>query len=277
MTPDATRRCTLLLVDDEEANLDLLEAFLRGDGYASLVRTSDARRALPLLEEHAPDLVLLDLHMPHRSGFEVLEEIRARTPPGDYLPVLVLTADVTSGARERALSGGARDFLTKPFDVTEVLLRVRNLLETRVLHREERAARAAAEAAAARAALLAEVSRALGASLDCATGLAQLARRAVPLLGDLCVVELLRDGVLAPAGVAHADPAREAALRAALAPVPAAGHPLAELFRGERARVLPGALGDDSGGSGLRALPPALLPGATLVAPLRAAGRPVGG
>lgn len=140
--------CTILLVDDEEANLDLLEAFLLGEGYHSLVRTSDARQALPLFEAHAPDLVLLDLHMPFRSGFEVLSDLLEHTPTGDYLPVLVLTADITSEAKERALSGGARDFLIKPFDAVEVLLRVRNLLETRLLYRTQQDARRRAEALA---------------------------------------------------------------------------------------------------------------------------------
>lgn len=139
---------TILLVDDEEANLDLLEAFLLAEGYRSLVRTSDARQAVPLFEAHEPDLVLLDLHMPFRTGHEVLHDLRERTPPGDYLPVLVLTADITPEARERALSGGARDFLTKPFDAGEVLLRVHNLLETRSLYRRQQEARHRAEALA---------------------------------------------------------------------------------------------------------------------------------
>lgn len=135
MTPDAVAGCTLLLVDDEDANLDLLEGCLSAEGFERLVRTTDPREVPALLAAHRPDLVLLDLHMPHRSGFEVLREIRELTPPGDYLPVLVLTADVTPEAKERALSSGARDFLTKPFDVVEVGLRVRNLLETRLLYR----------------------------------------------------------------------------------------------------------------------------------------------
>ena len=272
MTPDAVRGCTVLLVDDEEANLDLLEAFLRSDGYTSLVRTADARRAVPLLEEHGADLVLLDLHMPHRSGFQVLEEVRARTAPGEYLPVLVLTADATADAKERALSGGANDFLIKPLFGTEVLLRVRNLLETRVLHRQERAARAAAEAAAARAALLAEASRVLGASLDSATALAQLARLVVPRLADACVVELAAGGGFVPAAAAHADPEREAALRAAPAPAEGATHPLADLLRGERATQLPWALEYGAAGSGH-----SLGPGATLAAPFRSAGGVAGG
>jgi signal transduction histidine kinase len=149
------RECTLLLVDDEEANLDLLEALLGEAGYARLVRTTDPLEVMSLAAEHAPDLVLLDLHMPHRNGLTVLADLCAATPEGEYRPVLVLTADITTEARERALVLGARDFVTKPFDATEVLLRVENLLDARVLHVNERRARERAELAEARAALLA--------------------------------------------------------------------------------------------------------------------------
>ena len=115
---DGVLGCTLLLVDDEEANLDLLEVLLNAEGYDNLVRTSDARQAMPLWERHAPDLVLLDLHMPHRDGFAILRDIRERTAPDDFRPVLVLTADATPEAKERALSTGAKDFLNKPIDAT---------------------------------------------------------------------------------------------------------------------------------------------------------------
>jgi signal transduction histidine kinase/DNA-binding NarL/FixJ family response regulator len=194
MTADALHGATLLLVDDEEANLDLLEALLDSEGYRRLVRCGDARRAVDLVERTRPDIVLLDLHMPFRSGFEVLADIRARTPPGEYLPVLVLTADVTPEARERALREGARDFVTKPFDAVEVLLRVHNLLETRVLYGLQHRARRAAEAAEARATLLADASRVLGASLDRATPMAQLAHLLVPRLADGCAIDVAESG-----------------------------------------------------------------------------------
>lgn len=145
------RECVLLLVDDEPANLDLLEALLEGDGYTRLVRTTDPRQVAALSRAHEPDLVLLDLHMPHRHGLDVLADLVADTPEGDYRPVLVLTADATLEARDKALVLGARDFVTKPFDATEVLLRVENLLDTRVLHRAERTLRERAEMAEARA------------------------------------------------------------------------------------------------------------------------------
>lgn len=193
MTAGDLRAATLLLVDDEEANLDLLEALLASEGYDRLVRCGDARHAVALVEETRPDLVLLDLHMPYRSGFEVLADIRARTPAGEYLPVLVLTADVTPEARERALREGARDFVTKPFDAVEVLLRVHNLLETRVLYGLQARARRAAEAAEARATLLADASRALASSLDGATPLAGLAAVLVPRLADGAAIERADD------------------------------------------------------------------------------------
>ena len=195
--PDLTAS-TILLVDDEEANLDLLEDLLRRRGFERIVRTSDARQAVALVETERPDLVLLDLHMPFRSGFEVLADMGARTPPDEYLPVLVLTADVTFAAKQRALNEGAHDFVTKPFVNAEVLLRVRNLLHTRALYRSERAAREAAERAARRTALLAEASSVLGASSDTHTALAQLARLLAPGFADHCAIDLLggSDGAL---------------------------------------------------------------------------------
>jgi signal transduction histidine kinase len=184
-----TTACTILLVDDEVANLDLLETVLRPRGYERLVRVSDAREAVATFVATRPDLVLLDLHMPHRTGFDVLADLGAHVPDGEFVPVLVLTADVTAPARDRALASGAHDFVTKPFDRSEVLLRVRNLLRTRLLHLDERRAREAAERVAARDRLLADASRLLDASLDGATALEQLAGRLVPELADACTVE----------------------------------------------------------------------------------------
>src|SRR5262249_7002028 len=81
-----------------------------------------------------PDILLLDMHMPGLSGFDVMERLRELIGPGTYLPILVLTADISPAIKQRALACGAKDFLTKPFDLTEVVLRIRNLLETRFLH-----------------------------------------------------------------------------------------------------------------------------------------------
>jgi signal transduction histidine kinase len=124
----------ILIVDDEPANVRVLERMLGRAGYTDLVGTTDAREAVPLYLARRPDAILLDLHMPHLDGFAVMEALRPHLPEDDYLPILVLTADVTPAAKQRALSGGAKDFLTKPFDQTELLLRLRNLLETRLLY-----------------------------------------------------------------------------------------------------------------------------------------------
>ena len=125
----------ILIVDDQEANVRLLEAILRRGAPGTEVRsTTEARETLGLFTAFQPDLVLLDLHMPHVDGLTLLGQLLESIPPETYLPVLVLTADVTTEAKRQALGRGARDFLTKPFDPTEVLLRIRNLLETRALH-----------------------------------------------------------------------------------------------------------------------------------------------
>lgn len=190
---------TILLVDDEEANLDLLEAVLEAEGYTSLVRVGDPRTIMRVMADRPPDVVLLDLHMPHHHGLEVLQQLQATLPPDEFLPVLILTADATPATKERALRAGAHDFLTKPFDTLEVALRVENLLETRLLYGEQRRARVAAEEAEARAALLAEWSRRLGASLDATTALAQLPGLLVPRWGDACVVTGASDSLVATA------------------------------------------------------------------------------
>lgn len=127
---------TVLIVDDEVANVRLLERMLQEAGYQRVISTLDPTHALGLYVEHQPDLLLLDLHMARMDGFKVLEQFRRLVPPETFFPILVLTADVTVAARERALSSGASDFLTKPFDRTEVLLRCKNLLYTRILHRQ---------------------------------------------------------------------------------------------------------------------------------------------
>ncbi|MGV3710173.1 MAG: putative bifunctional diguanylate cyclase/phosphodiesterase [Gemmatimonas sp.] len=124
----------VLIVDDEPVNVRLLERMLISEGFTSLRCTTDSREVPSLIESFKPDLILLDLQMPHIDGFGILCHLQATTPPGEFRPVLVLTADATKETKLRALTGGAKDFVTKPFDRTEVLARVRNLLETRFLH-----------------------------------------------------------------------------------------------------------------------------------------------
>ena len=131
---ETMRDARILVVDDAEPVVEILCEILGLEGYRDVVPIVDPHEALREVERLEPDLVLLDLHMPGLNGFEVMAEINARFGPLTYLPVLVLTADLTPEARPRALMSGAKDFLTKPFDSSEVVVRVRNLLETRLLH-----------------------------------------------------------------------------------------------------------------------------------------------
>ncbi len=122
----------ILVVDDEEDNVRVLAQMLRWAGYSRLECTSDPFQAVALFEANAPDLVLLDLHMPKLDGFGVMA--RLHVEHGDWIPILILTGDLDQDVRERALAAGGRDFVTKPFDVGEVLQRIKNLLEARHLH-----------------------------------------------------------------------------------------------------------------------------------------------
>lgn len=125
---------TILIVDDEPSNVALLQRTLERIGFSRLYATTDPTRVEEFLSKRQPDLILLDLHMPERDGFEILKSIPQALPKDEYLPILVLTADSTPEAKHRALNLGAKDFLHKPLDLLEVTLRVRRLLETRHLH-----------------------------------------------------------------------------------------------------------------------------------------------
>ena len=131
------RQARILIVDDQQANIDLLRRMLEHDGYAVVESTTDSASVVPMCAQSPPDLLILDLHMPDPDGFEVLAQLKPWFE-GRWFPVLVVTADVTTEAKQRALSGGARDFLTKPFDMVEVLLRIENLLEVRFLQLDAR-------------------------------------------------------------------------------------------------------------------------------------------
>jgi|GEM_PF-1004259 len=124
----------ILIVDDQEANVLLLSSILEDNGYYNLKTTVDPRQTVSLVKEFQPDLILLDLVMPSLDGYAVMDLLRPIIPPDAYLPILVLTADPTQQIKQRALGMGAKDFLAKPFDQVEVLLRIQNLLETRALY-----------------------------------------------------------------------------------------------------------------------------------------------
>jgi two-component system NtrC family sensor kinase len=124
----------VLIVDDQTDNLRVLAAVLELRGYRNVRCLDDSRQVMEVFQEFRPDLILLDLHMPHVDGIAVMDQLSEVIAKDDYVPIVVLTGDNTSAARERALSHGAHDFVSKPLNRTEVQLRVQNLLQTRSLH-----------------------------------------------------------------------------------------------------------------------------------------------
>jgi putative two-component system response regulator len=136
MQKEIVQNSRIFIVDDQPENVLLLERALHNAGYVYLKSTTDSRKVLAMFTDFRPDLVALDLRMPHVDGFSLLKQLRSRVPAGDFVPVLILTADNSRRAKQEALGLGAKDFLTKPIDVGEALLRIYNLLETRWLHVE---------------------------------------------------------------------------------------------------------------------------------------------
>jgi putative two-component system response regulator len=137
-------RMKILIIDDEPLNIALLEDMLSEAGYKQIRSITDSRLALETCYSFAPDLVLLDLMMPHVDGFSILHSLRSAGLEV-FLPVIVLTADANEKAKRAALGAGATDFLLKPLDHMEVLLRIANLLEMRRLHIQLDTQRAALE------------------------------------------------------------------------------------------------------------------------------------
>jgi putative two-component system response regulator len=133
MAPRIFKNARILLVDDEPANVDLLRRLLVRAGFTRIESTSDSREVADLYVRFRPDLILLDLHMPHRDGLAVMDELN-QIAEASYLPILMLTGDDTQEAKREALSRGAKDFLNKPFNSDEVILRIGTLLETRFLY-----------------------------------------------------------------------------------------------------------------------------------------------
>lgn len=124
-----------MILDDDEGVLGLLDRILRRAGFVNIEKEADPRKFLPMYRSFEPDILLLDIAMPHLDGLSVLQLIQSRLEEGEYFPVLVMTGEFASEVKHKALSLGAKDFLTKPFDAAEVLLRVENLLQTRELTR----------------------------------------------------------------------------------------------------------------------------------------------
>ena len=124
----------ILIVDDQPANVALLEAMLADAGYTRVSSTTEPDKVCAMHRRAPFDLILLDLQMPGMDGFQVMEGLKASTADDDYLPVLVITAQ--PGHKLRALQAGAKDFVSKPFDLVEVKARIHNLIEVRLLHRQ---------------------------------------------------------------------------------------------------------------------------------------------
>jgi CheY-like chemotaxis protein len=123
----------LLIVDDQESNVSLLEQLLSEAGYTSVASTMNPQEVCALHRKNCYDLILLDLQMPGMDGFQVMEGLKTNDADG-YLPVIVLTAQ--PGHKLRALQAGAKDFISKPFDLVEVKTRIRNMLEVRLLYKK---------------------------------------------------------------------------------------------------------------------------------------------
>jgi PAS domain S-box-containing protein len=123
----------ILIVDDQEANVSLLEQLLQEAGYVGVASTMDPHEVCALHRKNRYDLILLDLQMPGMDGFQVMEGLKTN-PADSYLPVLVITAQ--PGHKLRALQAGAKDFVSKPFDLVEVKTRIHNMLEVRLLYKK---------------------------------------------------------------------------------------------------------------------------------------------
>lgn len=126
----------ILIIDDQQSNIDVLADLLEMLGYENITQTTSPLKALERIKEKPFDLLLLDLMMPELSGFEFMEQLRELSHENTFQPILVLTADASAETRKNALSAGASDFLTKPFDLTEVGLRIKNLLFTKFLFQQ---------------------------------------------------------------------------------------------------------------------------------------------
>jgi len=135
ITPADVRRARVLVVDDQPVNVQLLEYLLKTTGYENVHSTTDPRQVVALHLKHRFDLIILDLHMPGMDGFQVMEALKPLESES-WLPVLVVTAEPDK--KLAALEAGARDFIGKPLDTVEVMTRIRNLLEVRLMHRESR-------------------------------------------------------------------------------------------------------------------------------------------
>lgn len=134
MNEEQHKQSRIFIVDDEPSNLKLLDRMLRGRGYEHLILIDDPREVLVQYQVARPDLILLDINMPYLDGYQVMAQLQSLNDPL-LPPIVILTAQHAQDYLLRALAGGARDFVSKPFDRNELLMRVRNLLDAQLAHR----------------------------------------------------------------------------------------------------------------------------------------------
>src|SRR3989338_3603231 len=137
ITREEILKARILIVDDDLMSIRLLEEILSKAGYAHIKTISDSRLAVQFYQTFQPELVLLDLKMPYLDGFQVMEELKC-FEKASYLPILVISQEDNPKSRLRALESGAKDFLQKPYERLEVLVRIQNLIEVRMLHNQVR-------------------------------------------------------------------------------------------------------------------------------------------
>ena len=128
-------KAKILLIEDDEISIRMLENIFKKAGYHNLLSVTDARESCLTYQKFQPDLILLDLNMPYFSGFQIMEQLK-KIDPDNYLSILMITEEENPKIRLKALESGAKDFLNKPYERVEVLLRIHNMLEVRLLHRE---------------------------------------------------------------------------------------------------------------------------------------------
>lgn len=135
--PENIKTARIMIVDDNQTNVLLLQRLLEAEGYVHVDGVTDSRQVIPSCKAQPYDLILLDIRMPHLDGYGVMSQLR-EISNGDYLPVMVLTAQTDLETKIKALDAGAMDFLHKPFDRVEALTRIRNMIEARMLHKQVR-------------------------------------------------------------------------------------------------------------------------------------------
>lgn len=137
-TEEQIRSAKILIIDDEQAYIRVLEWALKQSKFSNFRSILESNQACEEFERFRPDIVLLDLLMPEIDGFELMKRFQEKVPEGEFVPVVVLTGQNTAETRSRAVAAGASDFLGKPVDYTELVVRIKNLLQTRLLYQQAR-------------------------------------------------------------------------------------------------------------------------------------------